>query len=164
LSRTTVCGIAIIVVFVSYIAFWSMGLHLLGLVLGVILLDAGVQRKRKSVSRADMRPDARSRVKTNLHDLLFWWRFAGILGNSVGLEPATVEWCLRSGHRFYFFSGADLQTAGLVTCTCSGGTLTGSLLVSTFCARTGTAKLLGNIYALLSSKMECIDIHRKFSF
>jgi hypothetical protein len=47
-----VAGIAIIVVFVSYIAFWSMGLHLLGLVLGVILLDAGVQAAQGEISLA----------------------------------------------------------------------------------------------------------------
>jgi predicted MFS family arabinose efflux permease len=61
-----VVGIAISTVFASYLAFWGLGLHLFGLVIGVILLDAGVQAAQvANQSRVlAMRPDARNRVNT----------------------------------------------------------------------------------------------------
>ena len=61
-----VVGIAITTVFASYVAFWGLGLHILGLVLGVILLDAGVQAAQvANQSRVlALRPEARNRVNT----------------------------------------------------------------------------------------------------
>jgi predicted MFS family arabinose efflux permease len=61
-----VVAIAIATVLASYLAFWGLGLHLFGLVVGVILLDAGVQAAQvANQSRVlSMRPEARNRVNT----------------------------------------------------------------------------------------------------
>jgi predicted MFS family arabinose efflux permease len=65
-SPRFVVGIAISLVLVAYLAFWGVGLHIWGLVLGVIVLDAGVQAAQVgNQSRVlALRPDARSRVNT----------------------------------------------------------------------------------------------------
>jgi predicted MFS family arabinose efflux permease len=65
-SPRFVVGIAIVMVLISYLTFWGVGLHLWGLMLGVILLDAGVQAAQVgNQSRVlALRPDARNRVNT----------------------------------------------------------------------------------------------------
>jgi predicted MFS family arabinose efflux permease len=65
-SPRFVVGIAISLVLISYLAFWTVGLHIWGLLLGVIVLDAGVQAAQVgNQSRVlALRPDARSRVNT----------------------------------------------------------------------------------------------------
>lgn len=61
-----VVGYAIWIVLAAYAVFWTLGLHLWGLVIGVILLDAGVQGAQvANQSRVlGLRPEARNRVNT----------------------------------------------------------------------------------------------------
>ena len=97
-----VVGIAIGTVLAAYVIFWTLGLHLLGLVLGVVLLDAGIQSAQvANQSRVlALRPDARSRVNTiymicyftggSLGSLLAaraWsgWRWNGVCLTGIGL-------------------------------------------------------------------------------
>lgn len=65
-SPRFVVRIAIVIVLVSFAAFWIWSSHVWGLVLGVILLDAGVQAAQvANQSRVfSLRPDARNRVNT----------------------------------------------------------------------------------------------------
>lgn len=65
-SPRFVVSIAILLVFAAFCVFWTLGLHLWGLVVGVILLDAGVQAAQvANQSRVlSLRPDARNRVNT----------------------------------------------------------------------------------------------------
>jgi predicted MFS family arabinose efflux permease len=82
-----VVSIAITVVLVSYIAFWTMGLHLLGLVLGVVLLDAGVQAAQvanQSLVLA-LRQGARNRVNT-IYMICYF------SGGSLGSLAAAWAW------------------------------------------------------------------------
>lgn len=80
-------SIAIAIVLASYIAFWTLGLHLLGLVLGVILLDAGVQAAQvANQSRVlALRPDARNRVNT-IYMICYF------SGGSLGSLAAAWAW------------------------------------------------------------------------
>ena len=65
-SPRFVVSIAIVVVLAAFVVFWLLGFHLWGLVLGVILLDAGVQAAQVgNQSRVlSLKPEARNRVNT----------------------------------------------------------------------------------------------------
>jgi predicted MFS family arabinose efflux permease len=65
-SPRLVVSIAIFVVLVAFAVFWCWGFRLWGLVLGVILLDAGVQAAQvANQSRVlSLKPEARNRVNT----------------------------------------------------------------------------------------------------
>ena len=78
-----VVAIALFVVLAAYATFWGLGFHLWGLVLGVILLDAGVQGAQvANQSRVlSLRPDARNRVNTVYMISYF---SGGSLGSLVG--------------------------------------------------------------------------------
>lgn len=90
-----VVAIAISIVLIAYTIFWGLGLHLLGLVLGVVLLDAGVQAAQvANQSRVlALRPDARNRVNTiymicyfsggSLGSLVAAWAWTGWRWNGV---------------------------------------------------------------------------------
>lgn len=82
-----VVGIAIGIVLASYLVFWGLGLHLPGLILGVILLDAGVQAAQvANQSRVlALRPDVRNRVNTVYMICYF-------IGGSLGSLLAAWGW------------------------------------------------------------------------
>ncbi len=82
-----VVAIAITTVLASYVAFWGLGLHLFGLVVGVVLLDAGVQAAQvANQSRVlAMRPEARNRVNT-----IYMICYFG--GGSLGSLMAAWAW------------------------------------------------------------------------
>lgn len=65
-SPRFVVAYAIVGVLASYVIFWRFGLHLWGLLIGVILLDASVQAAQvANQSRVwSLRPDARNRINT----------------------------------------------------------------------------------------------------
>ena len=65
-SPRFVVGIALVVVLGAFAAFWFLGFQLWGLVLGVILLDAGVQGAQvaNQSSVLALLPEARNRVNT----------------------------------------------------------------------------------------------------
>ena len=104
-----VVGIAISTILAAYSCFWGLGAHLSGLILGVVLLDAGVQAAQvANQSRVlALRPDARNRVNTiymicyfsggSMGSLLAawaWsgWRWAGvcIVGIAFALAAAAA--------------------------------------------------------------------------
>lgn len=65
-SPRFVVKIAVGIVLSAFAAFWALGLHLWGLVLGVILLDGGVQAAQvaNQARVLSLRPEARGRVNT----------------------------------------------------------------------------------------------------
>ena len=65
-SPRFVVGIAVIVVLASFAIFWLFGLHLAGLIVGVIVLDAGVQAAQVANQSEVMslQPDARNRLNS----------------------------------------------------------------------------------------------------
>lgn len=82
-----VVRIAIAVVLAAFAVFWGVGRHLWGLVLGVILLDAGVQAAQvANQSRVlSLRPEARNRVNTI-------YMIAYFTGGSVGSLVGVWSW------------------------------------------------------------------------
>ena len=86
-SPRFVVGGAIVIVLVSYLMFWIFGLHLWGLVVGVILLDMGVQAAQVgNQSRVlSLRPDARYRVNTV-------YMISYFTGGSIGSLLGSWSW------------------------------------------------------------------------
>lgn len=99
-SPRFVVSIAIAIVLCAFSVFWGLALHVWGLVLGVILLDAGVQAAQvaNQTRVLGLRPEARNRVNTvymicyfgggSLGSLLgawSWsrWHWAGVCGTGV---------------------------------------------------------------------------------
>jgi predicted MFS family arabinose efflux permease len=82
-----VVRIAIAPVLASFVLFWGWGFHLWALLLGVILLDAGVQAaqvaNQSSVLR--LKPDARNRVNTVYMICYF-------TGGSIGSLAGAAAW------------------------------------------------------------------------
>jgi predicted MFS family arabinose efflux permease len=78
-----VAGIAIVICLAGFVVFWGLGLHLWGLVLGVILLDMGVQAAQvANQSRVlALLPESRNRVNTVYMICYFT---GGSLGSLVG--------------------------------------------------------------------------------
>lgn len=100
-SPRFVVGIALVVVLAAFAVFWLLGFQLWGLVLGVILLDAGVQGAQvaNQSSVLALLPEARNRVNTvymisyftggSIGSLLgswAWgrWHWHGVCGCGVG--------------------------------------------------------------------------------
>jgi predicted MFS family arabinose efflux permease len=77
---------AIAVVFASFVVFGTLGAHLWGLVLGVILLDAGIQAAQvANQSRVLMLPESRNSVNTIY--MIFYFA-----GGSAGSLIGTWAW------------------------------------------------------------------------
>jgi predicted MFS family arabinose efflux permease len=82
-SPRYVVGFALLAVVFSLVEFWVFGFHLWGLVLGVILLDVGVQAAQvaNQTRVLGLRPSARNRVNTVYMVSYF---LGGSLGSFVG--------------------------------------------------------------------------------
>ena len=85
-SRVVIASAALVVL-ASWLVFWLLGLHLLGLILGVILLDVGVQAAQVSnQSRVlGLLPHARGRANTV-------YMIGYFTGGSLGSLLATLAW------------------------------------------------------------------------
>ncbi|WP_053958915.1 MFS transporter [Sulfobacillus thermosulfidooxidans] len=79
--------VAIVVVTLSWLLMWPLSSHLWALILGIILLDLGVQAGQISNQYRiyALRPDARARVNTIYMATYF-------LGGSVGSGVASLAW------------------------------------------------------------------------
>jgi predicted MFS family arabinose efflux permease len=86
-SPRYVVGIAIILVIAAYAAFSAFGFHLWGLILGVVLLDAGVQAAQVANQNRvlQLRPDARNRVNTV-------YMISYFTGGSIGSALGSWAW------------------------------------------------------------------------
>lgn len=76
-------GLALVITIISYGLLWILGTYLWGLVLGVILLDFGIQSAHVSNQTRiyALRPEARSRLNTVYMVTYF---LGGVLGTSLG--------------------------------------------------------------------------------
>ena len=86
-----VIGVATAATAFSFVLFWAFGFQVLGLIVGVLLMDAGVQATHISnQARAlALRPEARSRLNTV-------YMVAYFSGGSLGSLASTLAWS-RSG-------------------------------------------------------------------
>ncbi len=82
-----VLTIALVILAVSYLVMWVFGFHMVGLVLGVLLLDAGAQLNQLANQTRifGLLPSARSRVNTIYMTIYF-------TGASVGSALSTIAW------------------------------------------------------------------------
>ena len=86
-SPRFVVEIAVALVLGAFVLFWTSGLHLWGLVLGVIVLDAGVQAAQVANQTRvfALRPEARSRVNS-------LYMIGYFTGGSLGSLVASSVW------------------------------------------------------------------------
>lgn len=86
-----VIGISTAVTALSFVLFWAFGLSVVGLIVGVLLMDAGVQATHISNQARilALRPEARSRLNTV-------YMVAYFTGGSLGSLASTLAWS-RSG-------------------------------------------------------------------
>lgn len=82
-----VIGVATAATAFSFLLFWAFGFNVLGLIIGVLLMDAGVQATHISnQARAlALRPEARSRLNTV-------YMVAYFSGGSLGSLASTLAW------------------------------------------------------------------------
>jgi predicted MFS family arabinose efflux permease len=100
-SPRFVVSIALAIMLASYAILWGFGLQLVGLIVGIILLDAGAQAAQVANQTRVMalRPDARNRVNTiymigyfmggslgSLVGSYMWsrWHWAGVCASGIG--------------------------------------------------------------------------------
>jgi predicted MFS family arabinose efflux permease len=88
-SAAGMVGIFMALALLSYISFWAVGSHLWGLVLGVILLDLGVQGSQISNQARiyALVPEARSRLNTVFMVSTF-------IGGSIGSTLGSYAWSI----------------------------------------------------------------------
>lgn len=86
-SAKIVVGITIAITLLSFLTFWLFGYHLWGLVLGVILLDLGVQGAQISNQARiySLVPEARNRLNTV-------YMVSYFIGGSIGSSLGTYAW------------------------------------------------------------------------
>ena len=86
-SPRFVVRIAMVTVLAAFVVFWEFGYELWGLILGVILLDAGVQAAQvaNQTRVLRLRPDARNRVNTVYMICYF---SGGSVGSLIGASEA----------------------------------------------------------------------------
>ena len=86
-SPRFVVQIAIVLVLAAFALFWGLGLHLWGLVVGVIVLDAGVQAAQVANQTRvfALKPEARSRVNS-------LYMIGYFTGGSIGSLVASSMW------------------------------------------------------------------------
>ena len=101
-------GIALVVTLLSYGLFWAAGFQLWGLIVGVILMDFGVQSAHVSNQTRiySLIPEARSRLNTVYMVSYF---LGGVLGTSLGAQGWHV-----AGWHGVCVVGMGLVTAALV--------------------------------------------------
>jgi predicted MFS family arabinose efflux permease len=125
-----VVGIAIMAVLAAFGVFWLLGFHLWGLIVGVVLLDAGVQGAQvANQSRVlQLRPEARNRVNTvymisyftggSLGSLLgswSWnhWHWYGVCATGVGaMVLATAAFLARGPEPARAFGRDEVSVSG----------------------------------------------------
>lgn len=107
-SPRYVVFIALFLVLAAYTAFWVLGYHLWGLIIGVILLDAGVQAAQvANQSRVlSLRPESRNRVNAV-------YMIAYFSGGSVGSLVGAWAWERWSWHGVCT-SGIGFITVGAI--------------------------------------------------
>jgi predicted MFS family arabinose efflux permease len=113
-SPRFVVKVAIVLVLGAFALFWSLGLHIWGLVVGVIVLDAGVQAAQVANQTRvfALRPEARSRVNS-------LYMIGYFTGGSIGSLVASSVWnrwqwpgVCATGIAFMLIAGAALLTLG----------------------------------------------------
>lgn len=92
----------------SFLLFWIFGHHVIGLIIGVLLMDAGVQATHISnqARTLALRPEARSRLNTV-------YMVAYFTGGSLGSFLSTLAWN-RYGWSGVSFTGLAFATAALL--------------------------------------------------
>lgn len=82
-----VVGISTFATAISFVIFWLFGLHVFGLIVGVLLMDAGVQRTHiaNQARIFALRPEARSRTNTV-------YMVSYFTGGSIGSLCSTLAW------------------------------------------------------------------------
>jgi predicted MFS family arabinose efflux permease len=91
-SAAVMVGIFICLALLSYVSFWLVAIHLWGLILGVILLDLGVQGSQISNQARiyALVPEARSRINTVFMVSTF---IGGAIGSTLGSYAWSVgQW------------------------------------------------------------------------
>lgn len=86
-SAKMVVGISVVITLLSFLIFWAFGSHLWGLVLGVILLDLGVQSAQISNQARvyNLIPEARNRLNTV-------YMVSYFIGGSIGSSLGAYAW------------------------------------------------------------------------
>lgn len=109
LSPRFVVKIAILLVLGAFGLFWGFGLHLWGLVLGVIILDAGVQAAQVANQTRvfNLKPEARSRVNSV-------YMIGYFAGGSVGSLIGASMWSRWQWHGVCATGIALMLTAAIV--------------------------------------------------
>jgi hypothetical protein len=91
-------GISMGMTLFSFVLMWLIGQWLIGLIIGVILLDLGAQANHISNQARIYKLEAgdTQSIEYCLHGDVFRWWFSWLLFGHTGLEPGRMEWSLCS--------------------------------------------------------------------
>ncbi|NHN29040.1 MFS transporter [Paenibacillus agricola] len=108
-SATGMVGIFIVLALLSYLSFWVIGFYLWGLILGVILLDLGVQGSQISNQARiyALVPEARSRLNTVFMVSTF-------IGGSIGSTLGSYAWSIGQWNGVCIAGGSMIGAAAMV--------------------------------------------------